>query len=68
MTTHGWLWLAFSIVGPLPLVWVWKWWRARRAVRTAAMIREHRRQKFGGCVMEPGRKAVTRLARPGPAK
>jgi hypothetical protein len=65
MTLAGWLWLAFAIFGPLPLVWLCRWVRARRAIRTAEQIREFRRAKFGGAIRKPGQVDAAPLHRPG---
>lgn len=54
MTLTDWLWLAFAIFGPLPLVWVWKWWRAWSSARNVRDTMAYRRAKFGGFVSTPG--------------
>lgn len=64
MTTAQWLWLAFAIFGPVPLVWAWKWWRSWSSARNVRDVMAYRRAKFGGCIREPGQRDVTPLDRP----
>lgn len=69
MTTTEWLWLAFALVGPLPLVWLWRWHVARRNARRVRDTMAYRRQKFGGFVAVPGvgpdgQRKVLPVARP----
>lgn len=66
MTAAEWAWLAFALFGPLPLVWMFKLWIARRDRRRVDQIMAYRREKFGGFVTttEKGKRVSKPLDRP----
>ncbi|MEJ7831306.1 MAG: hypothetical protein WKF79_00185 [Nocardioides sp.] len=68
MTLIDWLWLAFALFGPLPLVWAWRWRQALLSARNVRETMEYRREKFGGFVSLPrakdGKREVLQVERP----